>query len=305
MGSIRSASTQKVIRPPARCLVGRSSACDLILTDLAISSQHAVLQWTGSVWELQDVGSRNGTFVGDRRLAPGERAALVPGARFRFARGAGEWSLDDASPPRPMAQNLTSGAVQIAERGMLMLPDAERPEVLLQMEANGRWIVARDSEVVDVDDRETLTVAGELWRVYLSLDNSGTQEPEERGLRLRDLRLRFAHSHDEEYIELTATARDRRIDLQARAHNYLLYVLARIRLADQAAGSPPAEQGWIAQEKLLDMMKIEAAHLNITIHRARLHLAQHGVSDAASVVERRKGTRQLRLGVAALEILPL
>ena len=305
MGSIRAINQQQVMLPPARCLVGRSRACDLILTDLAVSSQHAVLQWTGSCWEVQDLGSRNGTYVGDHRLAAGERFALAAGSRFRFARGGGEWSLDDASPPRPMALNLESGRVQLAERGMLMLPDAERPEVLLQAEASGRWIVALDGEVADVSDRATLTVAGETWRLYLSIAADGTQEPEERGLRLRDLRLRFVHSLNEEYIELTATTRDRRIDLQARAHNYMLYVLARVRLADQAGGLGLADQGWISPEKLCDMLKIEAPHLNITIHRARLHLAQNGVTDAASLVERRKGTRQLRIGVAALEIVPL
>ncbi len=302
MGSLRNADTQQLMLLPARCLVGRSRACDLILAARDVSSQHAVVQWTGSLWELQDLGSRNYTFVEDRRLAPGERIPLQEGARVRFARVAGDWLLVDAAPPRPMALHLASGRVQLAECGLLMLPDSERPELLLHTGEHSRWSAERDGEVVEVGDRAVLMVAGELWRVHLSLAGSGTQEQDEGQLRLRDLCLRFAHSDDEEYIELTATERSQRIDLQARAHNYLLLLLARVRLTDQARGVPAPDQGWIQQEKLLDMLKIEATHLNITIHRARLHFARSGVSDAASLVERRKGTRQLRLGVETLEI---
>lgn len=124
-------------------------------------------------------------------------------------------------------------------------------------------------------------------------------------VRLADVRLCFAHSSDEEYIELTADAGTGRMDLEARAHNYVLLLLARARLADQARGVAPPNQGWIQQDKLLDMLKIEPAHLNITIHRARLHLARSGLGDATRLVERRKGTRQLRLGVARIEIVRL
>lgn len=50
-------------------------------------------------------------------------------------------------------------------------------------------------------------------------------------------------SRDEEHIEAVAFAGVRCLDLQARAHNYLLLVLARQRLADREAGLPEAEQG--------------------------------------------------------------
>lgn len=290
---------------PARCLVGRSRACDLMLAEPAVSSQHAVAEWTGSLWQLKDLGSRNGTFVDARRLAANELMPLQEGACIRFGRATNEWVLVDASPPRPMAVNIESGRIELEDSGLLVLPDAEHPELVLHMEGDGRWVSDVHGELATVGDRALLTVADELWRVHLSLAGSGTLDADDHRVRLADLRLCFAHSPNEEYIELTAEAGASRMDLEARAHNYVLLLLARARLADQARGVVPPDQGWIHQEKLLDMLKIEPAHLNITIHRARLHLARSGVSDATRLVERRKGTRQLRLGVARIEIVRL
>lgn len=47
-------------------LVGRDSACGLVLTESGISSKHAELDWDGYYITVRDVGSRNGTFVGSK-----------------------------------------------------------------------------------------------------------------------------------------------------------------------------------------------------------------------------------------------
>ncbi|MEO1336418.1 MAG: FHA domain-containing protein, partial [Myxococcota bacterium] len=54
----------------AQCLVGRSAACQIRLDDRYVSSEHAKLVWTGSKWQVRDLGSRNGTFVDGRRVEP-------------------------------------------------------------------------------------------------------------------------------------------------------------------------------------------------------------------------------------------
>src|SRR6185369_7529735 len=51
-------------------LVGRSRLADLRMNEPTVSGEHAVLRWTGREWELHDLGSRNGTIVDGRRLAP-------------------------------------------------------------------------------------------------------------------------------------------------------------------------------------------------------------------------------------------
>ncbi|MBK9756250.1 MAG: FHA domain-containing protein [Nannocystis sp.] len=47
-----------------------------MLAEKNVSGQHAVLEWTGVVWQLQDLGSRNGTYVDNQRVGPEGRFAL-------------------------------------------------------------------------------------------------------------------------------------------------------------------------------------------------------------------------------------
>jgi hypothetical protein len=43
--------------------VGRSSECDVVLTDHRASRHHADFRWNGREWEIRDRGSTNGTYV--------------------------------------------------------------------------------------------------------------------------------------------------------------------------------------------------------------------------------------------------
>jgi transcriptional regulator with GAF, ATPase, and Fis domain len=55
---------------PARVLVGQSPACTVRLSDRRVSRRHAAFHLTeGPTVELQDLGSRNGTFVNRVRIA--------------------------------------------------------------------------------------------------------------------------------------------------------------------------------------------------------------------------------------------
>lgn len=64
--------------------VGRASTCDVILRDVSVSKSHAVFEREESGWILRDNRSHNGTWLGDRRVVPGERARLESGAAIRF-----------------------------------------------------------------------------------------------------------------------------------------------------------------------------------------------------------------------------
>jgi len=56
--------------------IGRSSSCDLILSDPTVSRRHARLVHRGGKWVLQDLGSTNGTALNGRRVG---RCELRPG----------------------------------------------------------------------------------------------------------------------------------------------------------------------------------------------------------------------------------
>jgi len=80
--------------------LGRGSDCDLILAETQASRRHAELRRAGDRWQIVDLGSTNGTFVGGVRLAPNVARPLRPGdvvtigsTRLRL--------IDEPSQPAP------------------------------------------------------------------------------------------------------------------------------------------------------------------------------------------------------------
>jgi hypothetical protein len=62
--------------------VGRHPACDVVLDDPSVSRWHARLRFRDGTWMLQDLDSRNGTWVNDVRVG---RCQLRPGDHIEFA----------------------------------------------------------------------------------------------------------------------------------------------------------------------------------------------------------------------------
>jgi len=269
---LRAAEPGRSLPLPAHCVIGRARACDLVLAEKSVSGQHAAIEWTGGEWELRDLGSRNGTYLDNKKLTGGARAVLTAGMRLRFGLDAAVWTLLDVAPPQLMARHLGTGEHRIADGGYLVLPEVSSSACSLSL------------------------------NVHLPTSAFGTFKDSEQALLLAHLRLSFQFTRDEEHVELTAWSGDRSLFLQARAHHYPLLLLARRRLADQASGVPEPEQGWIRQDELTRMLRMDDNHLNISIHRARTQLGQQGVLDAAALVQRRSGTRQLRIGAGQLEL---
>lgn len=56
------------VKDKARFLIGRSPGCDLNLTHVGVSRQHASLDWKDGGPVLSDMGSANGTFVNGHRV---------------------------------------------------------------------------------------------------------------------------------------------------------------------------------------------------------------------------------------------
>jgi pSer/pThr/pTyr-binding forkhead associated (FHA) protein len=62
--------------------IGRSPDCELRIEDTYASNQHARLFARNGGWYVEDLGSTNGTFVNDQRLAA--PALVQPGDRIRI-----------------------------------------------------------------------------------------------------------------------------------------------------------------------------------------------------------------------------
>jgi pSer/pThr/pTyr-binding forkhead associated (FHA) protein len=66
-------------------IFGRRDDCDVILAyDSQISRNHSRLFVKDGKWHLQDLGSRNGTYIGQQKLDG--IAQLAPGQMFRMGR---------------------------------------------------------------------------------------------------------------------------------------------------------------------------------------------------------------------------
>jgi pSer/pThr/pTyr-binding forkhead associated (FHA) protein len=65
----------------ASMLVGRAPECEIRVTDTYASQQHARLFGRQGGWYVEDLGSTNGTFVNDQRLAA--PAMVQPGDTIR------------------------------------------------------------------------------------------------------------------------------------------------------------------------------------------------------------------------------
>ena len=66
-----------------RCVVGTAPDCNVVLKDPSISARHAEFTGSGRSYRVQDLGSTNGTYVNDKRVAGEE---LVDGDSIRLGR---------------------------------------------------------------------------------------------------------------------------------------------------------------------------------------------------------------------------
>ena len=84
--------TAVVVHPPegkartvklgASMTIGRAPECELLIEDTYASSQHARLFGKNGTWYVEDLGSTNGTFVNDQKLAA--PAMVQQGDRIRI-----------------------------------------------------------------------------------------------------------------------------------------------------------------------------------------------------------------------------
>ena len=112
---------------PASLTMGRSSDNAIVLNDPQASSRHAEIRPDVAGYVLTDLGSTNGTFINQRRLAPNIPYALKPNDLIRigsteFAYEALDGQQDDATIANPNVWNAGNYAPTVG-----MAPDAYPP----------------------------------------------------------------------------------------------------------------------------------------------------------------------------------
>ncbi len=94
--SLSFAVTNPTSRSPMVLTIGRREGSDIRINyDSQVSRLHAHIGFTGEEFWIEDMGSRNGTFVYDERVKEGDRISVPPGTLFRVGR---TWLRLDALP---------------------------------------------------------------------------------------------------------------------------------------------------------------------------------------------------------------
>ena len=196
MGAIRESSTGKVRLLEPRHVVGRMPAprCSLTLDQPFVSGVHAEFRWTGLLWELKDLGSRNGTYLDGRRLEPSAPDRIRQGleGRLRQTRAAvgDDRRVATAGHGRPPGRR----RARLAPRRFHRLPSTDDPRATIYRTVEGGWVLESPDEMPrPLTDLQTFEAVGRLWRFSCADMPPATlaSQVDARPLRLEDIELAF------------------------------------------------------------------------------------------------------------------
>ncbi|MBU0641506.1 MAG: SpoIIE family protein phosphatase [Planctomycetes bacterium] len=99
---------REVLLDVAGAIIGRSAACDVVLASERVSRRHArIFQDPFARWIVEDLGSQNGVFIGERRV---QAHAVLPGERIHigpFVLNLTQPVEQDIAPDRAMPSSTT------------------------------------------------------------------------------------------------------------------------------------------------------------------------------------------------------
>jgi hypothetical protein len=283
---------------PCRCLIGRSGLAHLRLSNRRVSSEHCLVFWENRAWCVRDLGSRNGSSINGRALAPGQPRPLQIGDTLRLGGSDEVWALCDDEGPEPCAVCEPTGGWRHGQQGLLQLPEDGSPSASI-FEQEGRWVCEGSSSMDRVETEQTVLVNGLPWKLYLPDLPGASDRTEEGSLVLANLTLRFSVSSNEEHVSLELINGLVSREVPSRTYLYMLLVLARRRLQPSPGDDP---QGWIHTEELARMLRCSREKLNVDVHRLRQLFRISKVRDAGKIVERRLGSSELRIGTTRVEL---
>lgn len=269
--------------------------CDTLLHNRDASQIHAAIRWHGDAWEIRD-HSRNGTTIDGKRLAANGSASLRIGQRIQCGPAQGAvFRVASLDAPGTMLAPLDGGPAIVLARAHL-LPDDEQPEAVLHRRADGRWVCESADESRILEHGDVVRTGARAWTFLADAELEATLDAGAWGRHAPHTSFHFTVSQNEEHTRLCLSYGQDRIELGERVHHYGLLTLARRRRDDAMRGLDESSQGWVEIEALSRMLGLDAAHLNIQIHRARKQLAQALPEGAAldACIERRRG--EVRFG---------
>jgi hypothetical protein len=280
--------------------VGRAPGSQLLISDRIVSNFHAEIRWTGTCWQVRDLGTKNGTWLDGQRLQHGETRAFRSEATLSFGDPANEWQVADDAPPCVVIKQVPEGPELHLSRAPLPLPDAERVLAMVFADEEGRLVLETEAGSRILRDGDGFEVDGVRYVALVPQVVRSTTYAVKRKARVREIELMVRVSSNEEHVSLDVNIDGTIHALPAQAHNEFIPALAREWLEDRRLGRAPEQLGWLERDELCRRLNESELTLNKWVQRLRERFSALDLADFANIVERRP--RELRLGVANIRI---
>ena len=298
-----SESGGRVVYLLADAVVGREDRSSVRIRDSRVSAAHARIRYVPAAdgWVVRDLGSKNGTKLGDIRIPAGKDVVLTDGCTLRFGGAPTRWEFNAGNPAELVVRRLGDATEhpdeQLPKDGMVVLPSAEDPRSLVFRRAES-WILEKPGANAEaLVDCATFRVDPHLYEVRICQPER-TVTHQDGVVALAAIQLDLVVSRDEEHVAATINVAGVPSTLPSRSRHYLLVVLGRALVADHRRGDSPGEAGWCQVADVQREMALTTPEaLNVHVFRVRRDFSRLGLSDPAAIVERRPMSRQMRLGL--------
>ena len=305
MAKITNTHTKEQVTLLSQHIFGRHpNSSNTVLINPNTSRMHATILWDGEVWLLQD-SSSNGTFVNGKPVLKDAKYQLNTGDKINFASLSGDtWHIDDIAEPNSLLIPVTPGLPIVELQELAVLPSEDAPENTLYITASGDWVCESDAGTSVLKSGDLVGNSENTWRFLEAASSVKTLQVEVESQDMPEhIKVQFDVSQNEEHVSVQLMSGRQEYDLGERNHHYLLLLLARKRLQDQAEGLLTAEQGWVDKQVLSKMLGQNENHINIQIYRLRKQLLNNLPKSLSlpQIIERR--TREIRFSYTDIEIL--
>lgn len=289
--------------------IGRAPTNDLVLTDERVSGRHACVWVAGGEVHVEDLSSKNGTFLNDRRIEG--QAVLAEGDLLRLGRTTllrlvGEPEVQPTARRRPLVVEDQGAGVRYVIRSDrftigsdptadLVLPDGPDRLATLVLHETGEVWLGTDDDEREIAVEQPFELAGlklALREVTDQRTRTEVREPTRYPYRLFAT-LEGPTGPQAVVEQLDASARHV-VDSEHRAT--LLYLLARQAARDIEEGRPATDRGWISDEEVAvgvwgrERLRLEQNNYHVLVCRLRKELKDAGF-DAWFIEKKRKHIR--------------
>ena len=127
---VRTQNADRTLRAGRSYRVGRDPDSDIVLDEPRVSWQHAVLRLDGDQWLLEDVGSKNGTFVGPERV---QRVEITDACEIRLGDPDYGPVLSCSTAPAPDGDVTVSASVAIQQPGRPPAAEERAPTAIMRL----------------------------------------------------------------------------------------------------------------------------------------------------------------------------